>query len=208
MPRPALKAHSQNDPDGPLTSGEAAELRKLESRIQEAKRSFVVLGNALATIRDQRLYRATHGTFEGYCEQRWQIARRTAYQFIDAAKAVENVRHGAQTIPILPANERQARCLAAVEDPDQQREVWAKVVETAPGGKITAKHVGEVVRQSQGKTEVPAEPVRWTIDDAVERLGAKIYEFTQHWPEDHLAILAGQLRSLAAELEEFGEVRP
>lgn len=50
------------------------------------------------------------------CLERWGIARRTAYQLIDASAVVENVRHGAQT---LPSNERQARPLTKLEPEEQ-----------------------------------------------------------------------------------------
>lgn len=46
-------------------------------------------------------------------------------------------------VPILPATETQARPLAILE-PEIQREVWAKSVETAPNGKVTAAHVQPV----------------------------------------------------------------
>ncbi len=54
---------------------------------------------------------------------------------MDAAKAVENL----QSCPIgqLPANEAQARPLAALE-PEQQRQAWKRVVEDAAGGAVTA----------------------------------------------------------------------
>ena len=50
---------------------------------------------------------------------------------------IENVNNCSQ---ILPENEAQTRPLADLE-PEQQREVWLKAVNTAPAGKITAAHV-------------------------------------------------------------------
>jgi hypothetical protein len=55
-----------------------------------------------------------YGTFEDYCRERWGLARRTAYQLMDAAEVVDNVRNCAQQ---LPANEAQARPLTGL-DPD------------------------------------------------------------------------------------------
>jgi hypothetical protein len=45
----------------------------------------------------------------------------------------------------LPATETQARPLAHIKDPDLQRQVWQRAVETAPEGKITAQHVAQTV---------------------------------------------------------------
>lgn len=50
-----------------------------------------------------------------------------AYQFIDAANIIENVNRGTQ---ILPTSERQVRPLTKL-NPEQQREVWAEIIETA-----------------------------------------------------------------------------
>lgn len=124
-----------------LTVSEATRLTELEGVVARGLATFVDVGNALAAIRDARLYRAAHGTFEEYLQARWGMARRTAYQMIDAATVVENVRNCAQ---IAPANESQARPLARLE-PDEQRAAWGRVVETAPDGKVTAAHVQAVV---------------------------------------------------------------
>ena len=91
------------------------------------------MGNALLTIRDKRLYRDEFGTFETYCRERWGFTRMRASQMIAAAEVVANVNHGLQ---LLPTNERQIRPLTSLE-PEQQREAWARAVETAPEGKVT-----------------------------------------------------------------------
>ena len=77
------------------------------------------------------------------------MQRRQAYYMIDAASVVENVNHGSQKIP---ENERQARPLTKL-DPEQQVEAWQKVVETAPDGKVTAKHVKKVADQMAGRVK-------------------------------------------------------
>jgi hypothetical protein len=45
----------------------------------------------------------------------------------------------------LPINERQVRPLTKLKDPDDQADAWQMAIETAPGGRITAKHVASVV---------------------------------------------------------------
>jgi hypothetical protein len=47
---------------------------------------------------------------------------RRAYLLMDAATTVENVIHGSQSIA--PANERQARALARLSSPNEQRDAW------------------------------------------------------------------------------------
>src|SRR5690606_682430 len=102
------------------------------------------------------------------------IERRTAYQYIDAAAVVENVRHGAQTEP---ANERQARPLTRLE-PDDQPAAWAEAVETAPEGKVTAAHVEAVVakwKKPQPEAVVHDEPLSGVVDsrDGLVAAGTK-----------------------------------
>ncbi len=52
-------------------------------------------------------------------------------------------------LPLLPANEGQARALFGLT-PEEQREVWLKSLESAPEGKVTAAHVRATVRSLKG----------------------------------------------------------
>lgn len=126
-------------------------LEHLEGVINRNLQSFYEVGRALMEIRDRGYYKDVLGynTFEQYCKERWDFARRTAYQFIDSVKVIDNVRNCAQT----PINESQTRPLARLE-PEQQREAWKKAVETAPEGKVTAKHITEVVMEVTGEKEI------------------------------------------------------
>lgn len=128
-----------------LTSlmAETQRLEVLESVIDAGMQTFVHVGNALLEIRDGRLYRQTHATFEDYCRERWGMARNYANKMIAAAEVATNL---GTTVPILPATESQARPLTALE-PEQQREAWQRAVETAPNGKVTAAHVQSVVSE-------------------------------------------------------------
>jgi phage N-6-adenine-methyltransferase len=123
-----------------VTVGEAERLAVLEQVIADGLQTFVDVGNALLEIRDGRLYRTTHGTFEDYCRERWGMVRRHADRLIEAASVAENLR----PIGLIPATESQARPLTHLP-PDLQREVWQQAVETAPNGRVTAAHVQTVV---------------------------------------------------------------
>lgn len=130
--------------EAPLSIAERSELRECESVIEAGERVFVTVGNALLTVRDKRLYRDEHGSFESYLGIRWpNISRRRAYQLMDAATVVDNVNHGTQ---ITADNERQIRPLTRLE-PEDQALVWQRAVETAPNGRVTAAHVEQTVRE-------------------------------------------------------------
>lgn len=140
----------------PLTTSEQCELVLAEDKIRAGLDSFIQVGEALARVRDGRLYRETHATFASYCEEKWGLSRRHAYQLIDASEVVENLSAMAHTGIQIPTNERQARPLARL-DPEQQQEAWERAVETAPNGKVTARHVESVVRELSCD-DLPFEP--------------------------------------------------
>ena len=75
-----------------LTITENQTLENLESVIERGLNTFVDVGEALLTIRDERLYRSEYPTFEAYCNKRWGIKERRAYQLMDAAKVIDNIK--------------------------------------------------------------------------------------------------------------------
>jgi hypothetical protein len=74
--------------------------------IERGRQTFIEVGNALAAIRDGRLYQATHRSFEAYCRERWGMSRTHADRQIAAARRAELAPIGAR-----PENEYQARRL-------------------------------------------------------------------------------------------------
>lgn len=136
--------------DWELTTTEIERLEELETVIAKNFQGFYAVGCALAEINISRLYRVTHVTFEDYCKERFEVAKRTAYQYISAKEVMDNVRNCAQ-IELLPKNEAQVRPLTRLE-PDTQIEAWKQVVKSASlEHGITAKHVSEVVSEFIGK---------------------------------------------------------
>lgn len=121
-----------------LTKPEARLLRECEATIERGLATFVEVGQALLAIRDERLYRERHKTFEDYCQERWGWKRAHAYRQIEAAQVVRNLSPMGDT----PTNERQARVLAPLTT-DRQRELWGKALEN---GKVTARDLTELIQ--------------------------------------------------------------
>ena len=132
-----------------LTAAEADYLAECEDTIAAGFETFMTVGNALAAIRENKLYRASHGTFETYCAARWGITDRRARQLIDAAAI-------GTTVPV--SNEAQARELARVPEP-QRADVWQAANE-ATGGKPTAAAIRAATR-----TNSPTGPDTASADD-------------------------------------------
>jgi hypothetical protein len=121
---------------------ETDELQRCEQIVERGLKTFFEVGAALMRVRDLRLYRVEYHTFENYCQERWGMTRRHANRLVESAEVVHNVGPIGPT----PDNEAQARPLAKLKDPEQQREAWQRAVATA-AGKITAAHVEQVVKE-------------------------------------------------------------
>src|SRR5262249_46299170 len=77
-------------------------LQQCEEQIEAGLHSFIVVGNALYTIKEQRLYRAEFKSFEDYCQTKWGIGRQYAYRLIAAGQVVRKMTPVNENIP-LPA---------------------------------------------------------------------------------------------------------
>jgi len=128
----------------PITLPESRDLIALESVIERGLETFVQVGEALAEIRDRKLYRTEHPTFDAYLDKKWSLSRSRACRLIQAAETVKVLPTGNR-----PQTERQARPLAALP-PAQRVEVWQKAVAASPNGQPTAREVESAVRKRAG----------------------------------------------------------
>jgi hypothetical protein len=143
-------------PRVPTPAGGA--LAECEAIVERGLRAFVEVGEALQRIRDERLYRDVHGTFEAYCRERWGLTPQHGGRLIAAAE-VGRVLEPIGSIPpaevaslvvpsgtTAPASEAVARELAPLRgEPDRLREAWTDAVEQH-GPAPTAAQVREIVR--------------------------------------------------------------
>ncbi len=127
-----------------LNPTEQKTLNRHERAIRAARKAWLAIGLALAAILDGRLYRASHRSFEAYAEDRWELSRRRAYQFVDGARVAERLT--AAGLPA-PECERHARPLTKLDAADAER-VWRAVL--APSGdvgQVTAERVTYAVKE-------------------------------------------------------------
>ena len=155
-----------------LTKEESLLLETCETAIETGIDSFLEVGNALARIRDGKLYRETHGTFADYVRERWNMSSSYAYRIMNMNEVVEDL------LPIgdIP-NEAQSRELGKLETPAERAEVWQEVIEETQG-KPTAKAVKEAVEKRQIDTAETSRPQQSTsfdddtcdLEDFIQRL--------------------------------------
>jgi hypothetical protein len=131
-----------------LTYDEQRDRHRLELGVEQA---FYQAGKALSELRERRLYRSTHKTFEAYCQDRFGFTRRHSDYLIAGAVVVENLQE-MRTIhsQILPTKLEQIKPLANLK-PDEQRQVWDKAVETANGKVPSGRIVKGIVEQLKEK---------------------------------------------------------
>ena len=130
-----------------LTPEEESERHRLELKVE---RAFYEAGAALRELRDKRLYRGTHKTFEQYCRERFRYNRSRSYQLIDAAAVVDNLAKCPQFVDKLPVNESQCRPLADLE-PEEQCEAWGELLQQTGGDRPTGRAVKGIVEQKKAK---------------------------------------------------------
>lgn len=128
-----------------LCHDEQQELEDQERIIEQGMQTFWQVGQALKTVRDKRLYRDQHQTFDQYCQTRWGLGRQYAYRMIEGAGVVQDLSPISDTM--LPANEAQVRPLTRLKDPEDRRTVWRAVLAEALQTPITAALVRRVVQQ-------------------------------------------------------------
>ena len=66
----------------PISSEESQRLIELKQIVERGLATFIEVGEALMEIRDSRLYRVEHKTFEDYCREKWKMSDRRARQLI------------------------------------------------------------------------------------------------------------------------------
>lgn len=140
-------------------------LQELEAKVA---RSFVDGAAALRQIRDEARYRTEAGydTFEEYCRERWGFSRQRAHQLLAGAELAQRV----STIVYL--NEAQARELLRIKDPEEQATALREAVDSAPAGRVTARHISEVVAKrlpSSKRTKSKPKPSHEVTAEDVQR---------------------------------------
>ncbi|MEY9871124.1 hypothetical protein ABH931_000589 [Streptacidiphilus sp. MAP12-33] len=95
---------------GQLSPDEVDSLGTCERAVENLATATWLAGKALQAIRDGKLYRETHGTFEDYVTERWEIGERTAYQMIEEWPLAERLNHALGK----PATASHARALLPV----------------------------------------------------------------------------------------------
>lgn len=121
-----------------------------EALIRAGRRSFLDVAAALIRIRDYKgglLYMERYGSFEAYCEDRWEFGQAYAYRLMGAAQIVAELSpRGEKGDFTLPATEKQVRALALLDNLEDRRKAWAEAVQQAGDADVPSRLVSRVVQ--------------------------------------------------------------
>lgn len=135
-------------PEAPLSPEEQDVLRDCETSLGRYKKAFLDAGRALRTIREDKLYRETHKTFEAYCDEKWGFTADRAGQLMRGTETVETLIDAGVTD--LPTNEAQTRPLSKLDD-EQRLEAWQTLLDqNGSASNVSHKKVKAVVAEVQG----------------------------------------------------------
>lgn len=163
-----------------LTGEERDNLAQCEAAVETLKAAFWAAGKALHIIRDARLYRQTHKTFDAYCEDRWGWERAYADKLIRTwpiAEALVKKQAVAETTPIGVKKLNQAQVwelvpAADVWDVDAATFVYETVIEVN-GEKVTAEILKGAVKALPHAGEFDKKAVKDRIVDYFAGLGKR-----------------------------------
>lgn len=124
---------------GPLSEGERLLLPRLVEAAKRRERAFIELGQVLLFIRDRRLYREEHGTFEEFVRAELGYGRAHCYRLISAAQVIALLSPKGD---ILPCTERQMRPLYGLM-PEEILAVWEEAVARSGNGPVKPRVIEE-----------------------------------------------------------------
>lgn len=133
----------------------ASKLAELEAIIQRGKQTFFEVGNALAQIMEEQLYKEKgFGSFAEYCETVWGFKKTYAYQLVQSAELVKELP---ATVSAIAEKMNPAQVRELVKIPKEKRETVIKnavAKSKSARRKMTAKDI------KTAASPEPAEPAR------------------------------------------------
>lgn len=150
--------------EAPLTPVDLARLGELEAIIMPGLDTWIMVGQALTEIREQRLYRAEAKTFEEYCQTRWQMSRQYANRLIGSS-AVAKVLDATIPAKTLPSAHALRPLVPLLGEPEKVREVWDATV-----ARVGPRPSGAAVKETITKPEAGV------LETVVSKSGAAVKE--------------------------------
>jgi hypothetical protein len=128
-----------------LTRAEQCRLEDLERIVDDGLEKFLATGQALSEIRNKRLFRCTHPTFEQYCRSRFSLARSSVDQLIRSSTVARDLLDSGEELAP-NTSEAVIRPLSALPGQALQAACWSLVKSLAPESGPRQPLVSKVAR--------------------------------------------------------------
>lgn len=137
---------------------------------RKVERAFYEAGTALKELRDRRLYRSTHKTFEEYCRDRFGYSRRKMDYLISGSEVFENLQTrtiGSQSdrdetrTNSFQSDRDETRTIGSQSDGDETRTIGSQILPISE-------------RQVRPLTQLEPDQQREVWQQAVEAAGGKV----------------------------------
>lgn len=125
-----------------LSALERRRLKDLENTVRSGLASFLEVGRALQEIRESKLHRESHETFEEYAKERFGIGRAHANRLMEAVVVADNVVEEGLVVK----REAQARELSPFT-PELQKAIARKIKSEVKPGRLSALEIREKTLQ-------------------------------------------------------------
>jgi hypothetical protein len=167
---PAIVGEACVERIGELSYEEERDRLHLERKVE---RAFYEAGKALRELRDRRLYRSTHPTFEGYCRDRFGFTHRHVNYLIAGSQVVENLQtgtNGSQT-----QRDREMGTIGRqIQEYDKTGTNGSQIQSDGEMGTIGAQILPTNERQVRSLVQLEPEQQREAWQQAVVEAGGKV----------------------------------
>lgn len=178
-------------------SDERAFHEKVVDDVKDGIEKLAGIGDAsLKVLRDKRLYRATHKTFEEYCQERFGFTRVQAHRKIAFGQLLDTLLPRGNTPP---RTEYQARPLTALPTPDLQAQAWEQAQADSGKEQPSNREVAEAVAKVQAELEAATQRCEEFRQESNERR-KKVREL-----EEQIDLLTTRDRMMQGRLEKAEE---
>ena len=134
--------------EDPLTEDEQGELENLKEIVREGFDKAILGNTALRRIRDRRLWRHTHKSFNDFCKDELDLSEQRVSQVLQCADEIAMLS-GMVDQKIIPDSERAIRELRKVK-PDNKVAVLLLASEKANGGRPNSTTIEEARHEIEG----------------------------------------------------------
>lgn len=121
---------------------------QIERELENLSQGQLRLWTALATIRDEQLWKLEYPSFKVYVKTRWGWEETNGHEVANAGQIAKQLIDSGVPESTLAESVAAYRPLKPLE-PEQRREVWVDAVREAGGDRPTANQVREAVERVQ-----------------------------------------------------------